>query len=84
MKKTISLKELNQNGQLIVMCKKVGFVTDGDKHPNIYEYPTTCYLHYYKDEYVITDTIIRTRQRIFYSYANAQREFEHFVSCIQY
>lgn len=83
MEKTISLKELNQNGQLIFMLKKVGFVTDGDKNPNLYEYPTTCFLHYYMGEYIITDTIITKRQRRYHNYAAAQSEFVNFVSYMQ-
>lgn len=83
MEKTISLKELNQNGQLVEMCKKVGYVTGGDRNPNIYEYPTICYLHYYMGEYIITDTIITKRQRRYHDFADAQREFLNFVSCIQ-
>lgn len=84
MKTKISLRELNINGQLIEMCKKVRFVCASDRRPYFYyDRPTTCYIHYYNDMYVVTQHILSSEQVSYYKFSDAQRKFEEFVSLIE-
>lgn len=85
MEKNVSLKELNTNGQLICQIKKVAFIRDDERLPSLYgkNDPSTCYLHFYKDAYYVTQHICSTIQIKFYGFADAQKMFSQFIECIQ-
>lgn len=82
MKKDISLRLLNQEGDLILFYKKVAFVNDCDRKPHLYGSgdPTTCYVHYYNDMYVVTQHIVSDVQLKFYKLSDAQHMFAEFVN----
>lgn len=83
--KKISLKELNANGQLIVVCKKVAYVPWGERMPSLYEKcdPSVIYVHYYKDAYVVTQHIVGDRQFVFHELGDAYNMFHKFVDGIK-
>lgn len=85
MEKKISLRILNEEGNLILACKEVAFVNDCERKPIYYGSgdPSTCYVHYYKDMYVVTQHIISTIQFRFYRFSDAQRMFTEFVNSVR-
>ena len=85
MKKNVSLRELNENGQIICQFKKVAFIRNDERLPNLYASndPSTCYLHYYKDAYYVTQHICSTIQLEFHNFDDAQNMFCQFLECIK-
>lgn len=81
MKKDISLRVLNEEGDLILSYKKVAFVHKHDCKPLNYRSgdPVTCYVHYYKDKYIVTTHVINDLQLTFYSMNDAEICFIAFV-----
>lgn len=84
MEKIISLKELNENGILMLTIKKHNFLRDGERHP--FEYhnsrPVVCYIHYYHDEYIVTIRVMSTTQFRYYSYEGALNNCRWFLEKI--
>lgn len=84
--KNVSLKELNANGQLICSFKKVAFIRDDEhRQPFLYQCgdPSTIYLHYYKDAYIVTQYISSTLQVGFYNFCDAQKMFIDFIENVK-
>ena len=83
MKKNVSLRELNENGQLICQFKKVSFIRNGERRPYLYcsNDPTTCYLHYYKNAYYVTQHICSTFQIEYHDFECAQTKFYEVIGC---
>lgn len=83
---TISLKELNANGNLILECKKHAFIASDERRPIYYGDrggASACFVHYYKDQYVVTQRILSVIQLQFYRFEDAQRMFAEFVDAVK-
>jgi len=83
--KKISLKELNENGQLMFECKKIAFVRGAERQPSLYKKgdPSVCYLHFYKNAYIVTQHIVSDYQREFHELADAYKMFQDFVDAVK-
>lgn len=80
MKKKYSLLELNSKGLLILFCKKVAFIREDSRQPYMYNRdPSTCYVHYYNNMYVVTQHIVRDLQLEFRLFEDAKSVFANFV-----
>lgn len=83
MKKEISLKELNANGQLILSCKQHLFVRDNEPYCFSNNRASSCYVHYYKHAYIVTQYILSISQYEFHNFQDAQQRFHDFVTAIK-
>lgn len=83
MKPNFSLKELNANGLLVLSCKKHLFVQDNVAYCYVDNRASTCYVHYYKHAYIVTQYILSVIQMEFNDFQDAQRMFNNFVESIQ-
>lgn len=82
MKPNFSLKELNANGQLVLSCKKYSFVQDNMPYCYANNRASSCYVHYYKHAYIVTQYILSVFQMEYHDFQDAQRMFNQFVDSI--
>lgn len=83
MKPKFSLKELNANGQLLLSCKQHLFVRDNKPYCFANNRASSCYVHYYKNTYIVTQYILSVLQLEFHDFQDAQQKFINFVDSIQ-
>lgn len=83
MKPKFSLKELNANGQLVLSCKKPVFVHDNMPYCYTNDRASSCYVHYYKHAYIVTQYILIMEQYEYHDFQDAQRKFSSFVYSIE-
>lgn len=83
MKTKISLKELNANGQLILSCKQHLFVRDNEPYCFPNNRASSCYVHYYKHAYIVTQYILCVVQLEYNNFQDAQQMFHNFVTAIK-
>lgn len=83
MKPKFSLKELNANGQVVLSCKKHAFVKDNMPYLYCDNRASSCYVHYYKHAYIVTQNILSVIQLEFHDFQDAQRMFNNFVESCQ-
>ena len=84
--KKISLNELNANGQLMVECRQVAFIRGAERMPLLYKKgdPSVCYVHYYKNAYIVTQHIVSDLQLEFHELDDAYKMFQNFVDAVRY
>lgn len=83
MKPNVSLKELNANGQLVLSCKKYSFIRDNMPYYYADNRASSCYVHYYKHAYIVTQRILSVIQLEFHDFQDAQKMFNNFVESIK-
>lgn len=79
--KRISLKELNANGQLMFECRKVAFIRGEERSPFLYRKgdPSVCYVHFYKNAYIVTQHIVSDYQRECHELNDAYKMLQDFI-----